>query len=278
MRLGGPVFKEYKKTESWVMAVKEAGYSASYCPVGNDAGGDVIRAYSETAKKANIIIAEVGAWSNPISPDNDTCKKAIEFCRKQLDLAEKIGARCCVNIAGSRGEKWDGPYRDNLSDVTFDFIVETVRFIIDAVKPKRTFYTLETMPWIFPDSPDNYLRLIKAIDRKQFAVHLDPVNLVCSPQRYFANGELIKECFKKLGRHIKSCHAKDIILRDSLTTHLDETRPGAGGLDYRTYLHELNKLDADIPLMLEHLPDEKEYVAAGEYIRKIAKEEGVMVR
>ena len=67
-------------------------------------------------------------------------------------------------------------------------IVETIRSIIDAVKPTRTFFTLETMPWAYPDSPDTYLRLFKAIDRKQFAVHLDPVNLVCSPQRYYGNG------------------------------------------------------------------------------------------
>jgi sugar phosphate isomerase/epimerase len=277
MRLGGPIFREFKDPDSWIRAAKASGYSACYCPVVNDAGDDVIRAYAKAAKKADIIIAEVGAWSNPISPDGETRKKAVEFCKKQLELAEKIGANCCVNISGARGEKWDGPHPDNLSESTFDLIVETVRNIIDAVKPKRTFYTLETMPWVFPDSPDNYLRLIKAIDRKQFAVHLDPVNLVCSPQRYFANGELIKECFKKLGKYIKSCHAKDIILRESMTTHLDETRPGTGGLDYRIYLRELNKLDANIPLMLEHLPDEKEYVTAGEYIRKLAKEEGVVI-
>lgn len=277
MRLGGPIFKEFKDPESWVVAVKEPGYSACYCPVGIDASDDVVYAYAKAAKGANVVIAEVGAWSNPISPDNETCRKAIEFCTKHLELAEKIGANCCVNIAGARGEKWDGPYPDNFSDSTFDFIVETVRFIIDSVKPKWTFYTLETMPWIFPDSPDNYLRLIKAIDRKQFAVHLDPVNLVCSPQRYFDNGALIRECFEKLGKYIKSCHAKDIILQDNLTTHLDETRPGSGNLDYRIYLRELNKLDPDVPLMLEHLSNEKEYVNAAKYIRQTAKEESIAI-
>jgi hypothetical protein len=61
-----------------------------------------------------------------------------------------------VNIAGARGEKWDGPYADNFSQDIFDLIVETVRGIIDAVKPTRTFYTLEPMPYIFPDSADGY--------------------------------------------------------------------------------------------------------------------------
>ncbi|MBC8459270.1 MAG: hypothetical protein H8D67_14855 [Deltaproteobacteria bacterium] len=86
------------------------------------------------------------------------------------------------------------------------------------------------------------MRLVKAIDRKEFGVHLDPVNIVCSPQRYFNNGALIRECFEKLGLYIKSCHAKDILLADELTVHMDEVRPGTGYLDYRTYLKELSQL------------------------------------
>jgi sugar phosphate isomerase/epimerase len=150
-----------------------------------------------------------------------------------------------------------------------------VRNVIDTVKPTRSFYTLETMPWMYPDSADAYLRLIKAIDRKGFAVHLDPVNLVSSPQRYFANRRLIEECFEKLGEHIKSCHAKDILLRDNLTVHLDEVRPGQGKLDYPTFLRGLSRLDANIPLMLEHLPSKEEYEAAASHIRDIADKERV---
>jgi len=158
---------------------------------------------------------------------------------------------------------------------TFDQIVAIVRDIIDTVKPTRSFYILETMPWMYPDSPNAYLRLIKAIDRKAFAVHLDPVNLVSSPQRYFSTGALIEECFAKLGPDIKACHAKDILLRENLTIHLDEVRPGLGNLDYRTFLRCLNRLDADVPLMLEHLPQEDEYRAAATYIRTVAAHEGI---
>jgi sugar phosphate isomerase/epimerase len=153
-------------------------------------------------------------------------------------------------------------------------IVETTRSIIDAVKPTRTYFTLETMPWAYPDSADSYLRLLQAIDRERFAVHLDPVNLVCSPQRYYGSGKLIRECFEKLGPYIKSCHAKDILLQTKLTTHLDEVRPGQGGLDYATFLRELSKLPGT-PLMLEHLPNAEEYDKAAEHIRGVARELGL---
>ncbi|MFM6172339.1 MAG: sugar phosphate isomerase/epimerase family protein [Sphaerospermopsis kisseleviana] len=275
MRLGGPIFIKTDTPESWAAAVAAAGYRAAYCPVVPDADNNTVDAYATVARKNDIVIAEVGAWNNPLSPDPAAAAAALTKCKASLALADRIGARCCVNIAGSRGQKWDGPDAADLTDQTFEMIVAMVRDILDAVKPTRSFYTVETMPWMYPDSPDAYLRLIKAIDRKAFAVHLDPVNLVSSPQRYFATGHLIEECFAKLGAHIKSCHAKDILLRENLTVHLDEVRPGQGGLDYPVFLRCLTRLDADVPLMLEHLPNEDEFRAAAAHIRNVAEQEGI---
>jgi len=275
MRLGAPVFNVPDDPAAWAAAVKAKGYRAAYCPVKLDADDATVRAYAEAARRADVVIAEVGAWSNPLSPDEATRTAALEKCVAALSLADRIGARCCVNIAGSRGDKWDGPCALDLTEETFERIVASVRRIIDAVRPGRTFYTLEPMPWMFPDSADSYLRLLRAVDRRAFAVHMDPVNLVCSPQRYYASAALLRECFEKLGPHIRSCHAKDVILRDKLTVHLDEVRPGEGGLDYCTLLREMARLDPDTPLMLEHMQAESDYDLGAAYIRKVAAEEGV---
>jgi sugar phosphate isomerase/epimerase len=278
MRLGGPTFGKHSSPEEWTSEIKELGYGAAYCPLSPDADDATVRDYEKAAREADIVIAEVGAWSNPLSPDEDERKKALEKCRAGLQLADRIGARCCVNIAGSRGEKWDGHHPASFTDETFDMIVEIVRAIIDDVKPARSFYTLEAMPWMYPDSPDEYARLMEAIDRERFAVHLDPVNIVASPRLYYDNTSLLKECFARLGPKIKSCHAKDIAFSQNLTVHLDEIRPGLGGLDYRTYLTELDKLEGDVPLMLEHLASAEDYAAAAEHIRSVAKEAGVAFR
>jgi len=270
MRLGGPLLTPFDGPAGWIAALRERGYSAAYCPVGADADDATVRAYRQAADGAGIVIAEVGAWSNPLSPDDSERNAAIRKCQEQLALADRIGARCCVNIAGSRGRKWDGPHPDDLTEASFGLIVDSVREIINAVKPARTYYALETMPWMYPDSADSYLTLLLAVDRPRFAVHLDPANLISSPQRYFRNGELIRDCFAKLGPLVRSCHAKDVVLRDSFMVHLDEVRPGLGGLDYSAFLRELSRLPDNTPLMLEHLPNEDEYAAAATYIRDIA--------
>jgi len=278
MRLGGPIARDYATPEEWIASLSAAGYSAAYCPVGPDAGDDDIAAYVQAARDAGVVIAEVGAWSNPLSADPDQRAKAIETNCKALALADSLGANCCVNITGSRGGKWDGHHPANLTDETFGMIVRTVRSFIDEVSPTRTFYTLETMPWMFPDSTDSYLRLIEAIDRERFAVHFDPVNLICSPQRYYANAELIRDFVQRLGAMIKSCHLKDIVMDQQLTTHLDEARPGAGNLDYPALLTALDTLDPDLPVMLEHLPSQDEYTAAAEFLRTAASKAGVTLR
>ena len=277
VRLGGPVVGTFRDPQDWAQAHRKLGYRAAYCPLKYTDAKELKEAYVKAAADAALIIAEVGAWSNPISPDETERRTAIQKNINSLALAEEMGANCCVNIAGSRGATWDGPHKDNLSDATFDLIVETVRKIIDDVKPTRTFYTIETMPYTIPDSPESYLKLIKAVERDRFGCHFDPVNIISSPRRYFYNADVLKESFTLLGRYIKSCHAKDIILRDKLTVHLDEIRPGLGYLDYAVYLRELSKLSDTIGLMLEHLQTPQEYQRAAAYIRATGKQQGIVI-
>jgi sugar phosphate isomerase/epimerase len=275
MRLGGPTSQKNPDSKSWVAGLKQLGYRAAYCPVDETADTVTVNAFARAASDADIIIAEVGVWNNPLSPNADERKRAIELCQRKLALADAIGARCCVNISGSRGALWDGPHPHNYSTETFEMIVETTRSILDAVRPTRTFYTLEPMPWMLPDSVDSYLDLLRAIDRPQFAAHLDPVNIITHPRLYYDNGRFLRDCFERLGPYIKSCHAKDILLADQLTVHLSEVRLGLGGLDYATFLHEMSRLDPDTPLMLEHLPSAEDYLAAARHLRAVAQAEGL---
>lgn len=272
IRLGGPVFVDDTSPEQWAQAHTALGYRAAYCPVDAAASDSTIRGFADAASEADLMIAEVGAWSNPIDPDPDAAARSVDYCIAQLALAERIGARCCVNITGSRHPtRWDGPHPDNFSDETFARIVETTRLIIDAVTPTRTRYTLEAMPWALPSTADQYLRLIQAIDRTALAAHLDPVNLVTSPAVFYNTGRLLRDCFEKIGPFICSAHAKDVLLRNEPTVQLAEVPPGQGGLDYAAFLRLLHSLPGDTPLMLEHLTSSKVYRQAADAVRSIAR-------
>jgi sugar phosphate isomerase/epimerase len=275
MRLGVGLHLETDDPEAMALAYVSAGYNAAVCPRASLDQPERIRAIREAFARRNVMLAEVGVWNNMWDADPARRAANLEANVRGLALAEEYGAVCCVNIAGSfHPTNWDGPHPKNLSDEAFDLTVQNVRHILDAVKPRRAFYTIETMPWAIPDSAEAYLRLIHAVDRPMFAVHLDPVNMVNCPARAYDTAALLRECFAKLGPWIVSCHAKDIVLRDSLTVHLDEARPGLGVLDYVTYLREVSRLGRDVPVMLEHLPQE-EYPAARAHLVSVAEREGL---
>jgi sugar phosphate isomerase/epimerase len=266
MRLGGAVFK-FSTPEEWVRRHKEQGFTAAYFPLGHDTPKSLILEYKHAAEENGIVIAEVGAWSNPISRDRDERAKAFSYCVAQLELAETVGALCCANIAGSYGTKWDGPHPGHYSAAAFDDIVQTAQAIIDAVQPNNTCYSLEPMPFMLPDSPESYLELIAAIGRDAFAPHLDICNMINSPRLAADTAGFINRCFDLLGPQTVSCHAKDIALSNRLTVHLDEVPIGQGCLCYRTLVRRLNALPGDVPLMIEHLETQEEYEAAAGYIR-----------
>ncbi|MBI5835084.1 MAG: sugar phosphate isomerase/epimerase [Armatimonadetes bacterium] len=275
MRLGGPIFESCDGPDAWAAAVRRLGYRAAYCPLANDADDAACAAYAAAARAHDLVIAEVGAWSNPISRDEATRHAALAHCQAALALAERVGARCCVNIAGSLGERWDGPSPEHYSPDFEALVVDSVREIIDAVRPTRTFYTLETMPWVAPDSTDSYERMLHAIDRPAFGVHFDPANLINSHRVFYTNGAMITDFVDRLGAHIRSCHAKDTRVTETWTVHLEECRAGTGQMDYRALLTSLNRLDADTPVMLEHLATAEEYALAAEHVRGVAADLGL---
>ena len=186
----------------------------------------------------------MGRWCNLLDADSAQRAANLSTVTEGLALAEALGARCCVDIAGSYNAKsWFGPHPKNLSQEFFDASVENARKIIDAVRPSRAKFCFEMMGWALPDSPDAYLAMVKAVDRPAFGVHLDPCNAVNCPRRFYQNTELLNECFDKLGPWIASCHAKDLAWSDpvEMNVHLLEVVPGTGVLDYATYLKRVRR-------------------------------------
>lgn len=278
MRLGGGIERNYRNPEEWVGYVKELGYSAVLCPVDYQADAQTRRAYLECVRANDLVIGEVGVWRNVLSVDDAERARNMEYAKAQLALAEEMEAKCCVNISGSRGEVWDSFYQENYSSDTYALVVDSVREIIDAVKPARTCYAIESMPWMVPDSPEQYLQLIKDVDRKAFGVHLDFVNMINSPKRYVFRHEFIKHCFDLLGEHIVSIHGKDVSMDMAFTTLIHEEFPGQGALDYTQILPWVENLSADIPFFIEHLPDFETYKKCAGYIREQGAKCGVVIK
>jgi sugar phosphate isomerase/epimerase len=155
VRLGGPIFLKSDDPDELAREHRRLGYSAAYCPAAEANDSARVEAIRKAFAAQNVVIAEVGAWKNMLDPDAEKRRQNLDYVTQRLALAEGVGARCCVDIAGSYNpDYWYGAHPKNLSREFFDATVENCRHIIDEIKPKRTLFTIEMMPWSIPNGPD----------------------------------------------------------------------------------------------------------------------------
>ena len=269
MRLGTSSPLKHASPEEWAENQVRLGCRTVVFPVQSNEPEQKIIAYKEAAGKAGLSIAEVGIWRNALSADPDERKANMDYCVEQLRLADFLGARCAVNVAGAMGPVWDGGYKENFTADTRREIVKMVQEIIDRAEVTNTYFTLEPMPWMVPTGPEDYLRLIEEVQREHFAVHMDIINMTNSAERYFEPEAFIDRCASLLGDRIRSCHIKDIHKKADYTIQLAECAPGEGEYPLRYYVEKMDAVDKDMPIILEHLNTDEEYIKYMTYLKEV---------
>lgn len=268
MRLGTSSPLSHSTAVEWAKQQVALGCCTVVFPLSCNDPRDLIDDYKKVASDFGLTIAEVGIWRNAMASDSAERKRNRDYCVGQLRLAEYLGARCAVNVAGAFGSRWDGPYRENFTEEARLEIVEMVREIIDRADVKRTYFTLEPMPWMAPTGPEDYAKLLDEVNRDRFAVHMDIINMVNSAERYFQPEALVDRCVALLGDRIRSCHIKDVHLREEYTFQLEECAPGKGEFPLRYYVSRMNEIDRDMPVILEHLKTDEEYITYMNYLKE----------
>ena len=270
MYLGISSSLEHSSPQDWAKKHKALGLQTVNFPVNCDDGEETFMAYKKAADEAGLTIAEVGVWRNTLAADPEERQHWIDYAIRQLRMADAIGAACCVNVVGTPyGPRWDGGYRENFSTELWNMAVSMIRQIIDTARPRHTKFCIESMPWMIPSGPDEYLRLIEAVDRTEFGTHLDVVNMITSPKRYFFNDEFLDECFEKLHGTIVSFHLKDIRLKPEYTFQLEECACGQGTLDLQRYIRLATTENPCMPMIIEHLTTDAEYIASVQYVQEL---------
>lgn len=266
MRLGIAKTLTHSNPREWAEKHSTAGLSAVVFPLDCRAGNREILDYKKAADDYGLVIAEVGAWCNLLDADERKAAENLDFVRRSVALAEKTGAACTVNISGSLSSSaWDGGDKRNFLPQTFDRVAQIVTKIV--AEADRSTFTLEPMPWTIPYDADNYLKLLRRVNDRRFAVHMDAVNMINSVEKFFFQTEFLHDVFAKLGDKIVSAHLKDVKLLSSLTLRLEERPPLTGDFETELYLRLLNAANSDMPIIIEHLTTDEEYLLAVKRVR-----------
>ncbi len=271
MRLGISSCLQHSSPQDWAKKISDLGCRTVVFPVDHTKGEAVVDAYAKAAKEHNLQIAEVGIWRNAIALTEKERQMAMDYSIGQLKMADRIGARCCVNVIGSGGERWDGAYAGNFTKETWDRAVRMIQEVIDEAKPQNTYFTIEPMPWMYPTSPEEYVKMIEDVKRDRFAVHMDVINMIHTPERYFFPQPFVEHCLDLLGEYIRSCHIKDILLGQEYTFRLCECACGEGTFCLERYAELANKADPNMPMIIEHLHSDEDYINSVGYVKERLK-------
>ena len=261
MKLGIAKALLHSSPKEWAEKHCDLGLSAVVFPVNCKSSKQTILDYKHAANDYGLVIAEVGAWCNLLDKDKNKANENLNYSLKTMEMAESISAKCVVNISGSLSDKqWDGGTKENYSQQTFNRVVSIIKKIISVAD--KCCFTIEPMPWMIPYDADNYLQILKEVNDSRFAVHMDAVNMIYSPKKYFFQKEYLDEIFEKIGKHIISSHLKDLTLSNKLTFQLSECAPLEGEFETAYYLNKLTTIDKNMPVIIEHLSSDEEYVNA----------------
>ena len=108
MRLGANYNVPFESEEQYDEIIRDLGAEALTCPLLPDTSPSDVARYKAWLTSTGLPLAEVGVWVNVLDGDEAKRHANIVLCQKALAMAEELGSRCCVNIAGSRGDVWDG--------------------------------------------------------------------------------------------------------------------------------------------------------------------------
>ena len=126
------------------------------------------------------------------------------------------------------------------------------------------------------DCPEQYARILKAVDREKFGAHIDLTNMMRSPRELYQAKELTEKCVELFPNRIISAHVKDTRLkRPAITTLIEEAIPGEGEVDLSAFLKGFASLPHTVTMMMEHYQNADEYSRGLRYLQRVAQESGI---
>jgi len=231
----------------------------------------------EACKKYDVIIYEVGGYTNLVHPDSSRLAENLKRLAHCIEVAESVNCRMVGTVSGCRDSRYlIVPHPDNWTLETWKLLVRSIKQVLRDTSGMKAAIGMEAQVTTNIDCPMAHKRLMEDVGDDRLKVNLDPVNMM-SLAKYYRTTELVNECFDLLGEDIYGCHAKDTyIWPDKQTVHVQEVCPGKGVFDYEQYLVRMSHLKWPRALEAEHIPDE-EYPEAKAYVEKVAAKAGVKI-
>ncbi len=192
-------------------------------------------------------IMMLGAYFNPVHPDEKEVRDGIQYFKKHLEIASHLGTSYVGSETGSyQGSPWT-LHPKNHTDEAMDRVVEVFRELADEAKKHNVFVAIEGAYQHIAYSPK---RLKDIIDR----IHSPHVKVIVDLFNYLHIGNIdermtiLDEAIDLFGDQIVIFHLKDFIIQDN---RLVQVGLGQGLMDYPRIIKLIKEKTPDAYLIFE---------------------------
>ena len=217
-----------------------------------------------------------GYWQNMVTPDETARREAVRTVQAALRLASWLGARGIDTGPGSMNP--DGPWFPHPDNWTLSAkrqLVKTLNECKSAAEDAGVFLSLESHQLVTLRDAETAQEVLDEVNSPWVRCDYDSANWIRLEEVY-DTGRALDHHFDLLGKHIVSCHAKDIWVENRLAVHLQDGCPGKGTMDFHTLFRRMEQLNPDYPVISEGNSTE-ELPAVSALFHRIAGELGIKV-
>ena len=227
--------------------------------------GEGVRLYQST-----------GYWQNMVTPDENARKEAARTVQAALRLAGWMGARGIDTGPGSMNPAgpWF-PHPANWTESARRQLVKTLNECKGAAEDAGVYLSLESHQLVTLKDAETTLAILDEVNSPWVRCDYDSANWI-TLDTVFETGRALDHHFDLLGKHMVSCHAKDIWIENKLCLHLQDGCPGKGLMDFKTLFRRMEALNPDYPVISEGNNTE-ELPAVSALFHSTAKELGIRV-
>lgn len=217
-----------------------------------------------------------GYWQNLITPDEAQRAESVRVLRGAIQLAAWMGCRGIDTGPGSMNPHgpWF-PHPDNWTPGARAQLIKSLKECAPVAEDCGVYLSMEGHQLVTLESAEVTAEILDAVSSPWVTSDYDSANWITLKQVY-DTGPAINRHFDVLGKHIVSCHAKDVWLEDKLALHIQDGCPGAGHLDFRTLVTRMEALSPEYPVLPEGCSTE-ELPGVVALFRGLAEELGIEI-
>jgi sugar phosphate isomerase/epimerase len=212
-----------------------------------------------------------GYWQNLVTSDESARNEAVRTLQAALRLAGWLGARGIDTGPGSMSP--DGPWYPHPYNWTAEArrqLVKSLKEAAPAAEDAGVFLSVEGHQLVTLESAEVTAAILDEVNSLWVKSDYDSANWI-TRETVYHTAEAIHRHFDVLGRHIVSCHAKDIWIENRLALHLQDGCPGKGTVDFHTLFRRMEALSPDYPVIVEGAASE-EMADVGRLFHRLADE------